>query len=123
MYSFNFPNMLSTVTTNLISDHEATASNTKLLLLSWKNTMLGDPFFGTNLKRFVYEQGSEMLRDLIIDDIHTSLAIFMPQLVVLRKNISVYIDKYDVYVDINCINTIDGINDLFTIKLTDENNA
>ena len=121
MYSFDFPNMVSSVTTNLLSDHKATASNTKLLLLSWKNTMLGDPFFGTNLKRFVYEQGSEMLQDLIIDDIQTSLAIFMPQLVVLRKDITVYIDKYDVYVDINCINKIDGVNDLFTIKLTESN--
>lgn len=47
MYSINFPEMVSNVTTKLVSDHEATIQNLKLTLLSERNSLFGDPYFGT----------------------------------------------------------------------------
>ena len=67
MYSIAFPNMFSTAKTNLVRDVDATMSNMRLLLASWKNSLIGDPYFGTNLKKFIYEQNNIVLRDLIID--------------------------------------------------------
>lgn len=123
MYSFDFPNMLSTTHSNLIENHEATKNNLILMLLSYKKSLFGDPYFGTNIKRLVYEQGDSILKDIVIDDIYTAIALFMPQLYVKRKDIDVYIEKDEVYCTINCINKVDSINDLYTIQLTDDNNA
>ena len=79
MYSIAFPDMFSSSSTLLYKDRDATASNMKLLLGSWKKSLIGDPYFGTNLKRFLYEQNNIILQDLIIDEIYISLHIFMPQ--------------------------------------------
>ena len=51
MQSFAFPKILNYSSTELLSDHKATASNLKLLLLSDKNSLLGDPNYGTSLKK------------------------------------------------------------------------
>lgn len=47
MYSIKFPDMVSSITSKLVSDHEATIQNLKLVLLSERNTLFGDPYFGT----------------------------------------------------------------------------
>ena len=80
MYSINFPEMFNPAGTKLIQDHEATASNLRLLLASWKRSLLGDPYFGTNIKAFLYEQNNVILKDIIIDDIYVSIQQFMPQI-------------------------------------------
>lgn len=120
MYSISFPEMFSSARTNLVKDKEATLSNMKLLLASWKKSLFGDPYFGTNLKRFIYEQNNVVLRDLIIDDIYVSLQQFMPQLFVKRKDIKVYGDQYTVYATINCINKLDNEINMYQIDLTTE---
>ena len=51
MQSIKFPKMLSSTTANLVSDHEATAQNLVLLLRSDRQSLLGDPYYGTVLKR------------------------------------------------------------------------
>ena len=55
MYSIKFPDMLSSAKTNIIENHEATISNLRLMLASWKTSLFGDPYFGTNIKRFIHE--------------------------------------------------------------------
>ena len=57
---------------NLVEDHEATFTNLKLALLSSKNSLFGDPDFGSLLRRKFFEQDSPLLKDLIIDDIYTT---------------------------------------------------
>ena len=53
--SFNFPKMISDVgSTVLIEDKKAISQNLSLMLLSTKNSQLGDPNYGTNLKRLIY---------------------------------------------------------------------
>lgn len=118
MYSIKFPDMLSNTITNIISDHEATASNLKLLLLSDKYSLLGDPYFGTNIKKLIFEQNNTVLRDLVIDDIYTAIITFMPQLVINRKDITVTSDRAHVYVNIKATNLIDYTTDMYNINLT-----
>lgn len=118
MYSIKFPDMFSTAKTELIKDSTATLSNIKLLLASWKSSFLGDPYFGTNLKKFIYEQNNIVLRDLIIDDIFLSLQIFIPQISLTRKDITIISDDIDIYATINCIYKIDNQPNTFQIKLT-----
>ena len=118
MYSIKFPDMLSNTITNIISDHEATASNLKLLLLSDKYSLLGDPYFGTNIKKLIFEQNNTVLRDLVIDDIYTAIITFMPQLMINRKDITVTSDRAHVYVNIKALNLLDYTTDLYNINLT-----
>lgn len=120
MYSIAFPNMLSSAKVNLVKDREATKSNLRLLLLSPKYSLLGDPYFGNLLLTYLYEQNNTVLRDIIIDEIYMCITTFMPQLSLTRKDIKITSDKTDIYAQINCINLIDKQPDLYVINLTSE---
>lgn len=120
MYSIAFPNMLSSAQTNLIEDHDATMSNLRLMLASWKTSLFGDPYFGTNIKRFIHEQNNIILRDIIIDDIFVSIQEFMPQVFVKREDIVLTLKKNTIYCTLNCINKLNNETNLYTISLTDD---
>lgn len=119
MISIAFPEMFSNNVTNLFYDRDASLSNLKLLLGSDKFSLLGDPYFGTNLKQFVYEQNNTVFRDLLIDEIYVAIKTFMPQIYVTRKDITVTSDHTGVFANINCINKLDNTTNLYIIKLTD----
>ena len=118
MVSIKFPDMLSSANTNLIQDREATASNLRLMLASWKTSLLGDPYFGTNIKRYIQQQNNIVLEDLIIDDINLAVHDFMPQVAVNRDNIHVTRNRDTINVDINSINLLDSQPDIYNIVLT-----
>lgn len=119
MYSIAFPNIFSNgVKTNLNKDHEATYTNMRLLLKSNILSLFGDPYFGTALKRLMFENSNSMIKDLIVDEIYTKVIAFMPQLVMKRSDITVTTDGVNVFVKINCMNLIDGTSNLYTINMT-----
>lgn len=118
MYSISFPKMVTNTHTILVQDHEATYQNLRLMLLSAKNTLLGDPYFGTNLKKLTFEQNNQVLRDLVIDDIYTSVLTFIPQLVLKRSDITITSDRYKVYAKIKATNLIDYQLNTYNINLT-----
>lgn len=118
MHSIAFPDMVSNTNTYLVSDHDATLSNLKLLLLSDKYALLGDPYFGTSIKKLTFEQNNQVLKDLVIDDIYTAIATFMPQIMIDRKNITVTSDTASVYVNIKATNLLDFTVDTYNINLT-----
>jgi phage baseplate assembly protein W len=105
--------------TTVAKDHLATSNNLKLVLMTDKNSLLGDPDFGCDLKRRIYEQNNAILRDLVIDDIYSTIVTFMPQLSLKRNDITVESDGVDVYATIKCTNLIDYELDTYTIKLTE----
>lgn len=118
MYSLAFPNIFSNSNAKLISDHEATLSNLKLLLLSDRYSLFGDPYYGTNIKKLTFEQNNQIVRDLVIDDIYTAIITFMPQLLIKRNDITVTSNNANVYVNIKATNLIDYKTDLYNINLT-----
>ena len=122
MKSFAFPHMFSSTQAIMIEDKEATISNLRLLLASWKTSLFGDPYFGTNLKKYLFEQRTTVLRDLLIDELYIAILTFMPQLALTRKDIKITLDSEDptaIYAVVNCINKIDNQPNLFEIKLTE----
>lgn len=122
MYSLAFPDMFAKdgVRTKIIEDHEATFSNLKLVLGATKNSLLGDPDFGSLLKRKLFEQNTPILQDLVIDDIYTTILTFMPQLVLKRSDITITSNNVDLFATIKCTNLIDYELDTYTINLTTE---
>jgi phage baseplate assembly protein W len=120
MYSIAFPNIIapSGARTNLIQDTKATESNLRLLLSTTCGELFGDPDFGNLLITRIYEQNSTILVDLIIDDIYVAILTYLPQIVINRKDISVFIKGADVFTKIKCKNLIDYEINTYEIKLT-----
>lgn len=119
MQSFNFPHMLNNTTADIIDDYYATVNNLRTLLLSDKYSLLGDPYYGTNLKRLLYNQNNTVFKDLVIDDIFDAIVTFMPQLKLSRNDIIIEQRGVNLYANINAVNLIDYTNNLYEINLTE----
>ncbi len=117
MNSLAFPNIFNNTSTNVIEGHEATLSNLKLLLASSKNSLFGDPYFGTVIKKLIFEQNNKILQDIVIDEIYTSILQFIPQILLDRKNISITSDGVDLYANIKTQNILDYETDMYSINL------
>lgn len=120
MYSIAFPDMLSINRTKIVKDHEATYSNLYLILKTvTRGCLFGDPYYGTNLLKVIYQPNNILLYDIISDEIYTAILTYIPQLKLTRNNIKVYGKGTKVYAEIHAINMIDQELDLYTIELTD----
>lgn len=125
MRSIKFPKMFNNSSTRVWKSSEykeATTQNTKLLLNSERGELIGDPYFGLLLKHFMFDPNSYILRDQIIDMIYTQLAVFIPQVKVERKNISVFQDKEKakLYCEFTGINQIDFTVNTYYLVLFEE---
>lgn len=123
MYSFDFPSMLNSNTAKLVKNKDAVRSNVLLLLQSEKKTLLGDPFFGSRLKRMLFEQSNSLIADLVIDEIYTTLTTFIPQIYLTRKDIELLSDRTDIYVTVKYTYLLDNTQDLYTISLTSDDST
>ena len=117
MNAVRFPDMITSNKTALVNDREATLQNLETLLLSSKYTLLGDPYFGSNLERLLYESNNVILQDIIIDDVFTVINNYMPQIRVIRNNITVTSDRNNVTVNIRAQNMLDYSFDEYSIRL------
>lgn len=120
MKSIAFPKMFNSNSTRIIEDKDATERNLCSLLHSEKGEFLSDPFYGIRLKRYLFEQNTGILKDIIIDEIYTQIALFMPQIKVHRKDITIVQDRYKLYATIKCINRVDFTTDMFNIVIFQE---
>ena len=126
MRGIHVPHMFNTNSTRVwkSSEHlKATKQNTKLVLYSERGELIGDPYFGLMLRHFMFDQNNYILRDQIIDMIYTQLAIFIPQVHVERKDITVFQDreKAKLYCEFSGINQIDYQLNTYQLVLFDSN--
>ena len=120
MNSISFPNMFRTTSTIVKTDsHDATYQNLLLILGSEKGDFTCDPFFGIRLRRYFYDQNNYILRDVIIDEIYSQLKVFMPQLIVNRKDITIQIQRNKMSVTIKVTNRLDFVLDTYNLVLFD----
>ena len=119
MISIAFPDMFNRTVTNLTEDYDATLQNLKMLLWSEKGELFGDPYYGTGLKKYLYEQNDAILRDILIDDIYTAVATFMPQLKIDRKGITIESDGAKVIASIEALNRVSFETNLYNLVLLD----
>ena len=118
MKSIQFPEMFTRTVTNTVSDYDATLQNLKMLLWSEKGELFGDPYYGTSLKKYLYDQNDTVLVDILIDDIYTAITLFMPQIKVNRADIQlVRSGKGQVTAKITALNQADFSTDLYNIVL------
>lgn len=119
MKSINYPRIFNTnkQKVNIVSDYYATLQNLKLLLYSDKGELFGDPYYGCNLKKFLYDQNDTVLKDIVIDDIYTAISIFMPQIRVERRDIILEADNITVKVTIKALNRVNFQTNLYNLVL------
>lgn len=117
MNAVRFPDMLSSNKTAIVKDKDATRQNLEMLLQSEKLTLLGDPYFGTNLSKLFFEYNNVVLQDIIIDDIYSAINTYMPQVRVLRDNINLTSVGNTVSVHIVAQNLLDYSFDEYDIRL------
>ncbi len=116
--SIEFPNMFTRTSTNFVTDKEATFQNLKYLILSEKGELFGDPFYGVGLKKYLFDQNDTIIKDLVLDDMYTAIATFMPQLRINRNDLKLRTgDKGEIFVDIRAVNQLDFTTDLYSIVL------
>ena len=121
MTSLNISNLFSSINhTDTIDGKDATLQNLKLLLLSNKITLFGDPYFGTNLQKLLFNKNDVILKDIIIDEIYTAIIEFIPQISINRNDIDLIIDKERIDLIINSKNNINYVTNLYNINLTDD---
>lgn len=118
MYSLAWPDIFDSVNTKLLQDKDAIKSNLILLLNSDKLSLFGDPYYGTMLKPVIFQPNNNIIADLLIDELYTTIRTYIPQITVDRNSIRVMSDKIDLYVTINVIYNIDNTSDLYMINLT-----
>lgn len=107
MKSIAFPKMINHNCVQTVSDYDATLQNMRLVLGSEKGEFVFDPFFGIRLKRYMFEQNNRILMDILIDEIYEQLVIFMPQLIIKRKDITLTSDRAKIYANIKARNQKD----------------
>lgn len=121
MRSIKFPEMFNSNSTNTTKDLDATRQNTLLLLKSEKGEFVSDPYFGIRLKRYLFDQNSYILTDIIIDEIYTQVALFLPQLTINRKDINIIRDRAKLICSFKAINNVDFTTDMYSLVIYDEN--
>lgn len=122
MMSFAFPKMFNNTASIILTDKEAVRSNLVALLSSEANTLFGDPYFGCQLKKYLFEQANSIIVDLLIDELYTTIKTFMPQVYIERKYITIWTNKTELFAKIQYQYIVDGTSDLFTIQLTSSSN-
>ena len=117
MNAVRFPKMFNLNKTAIIKDKEATEQNLKSLLASFKKTLLGDPYFGSNLQKLLFEHNNVILQDLVIDDVYSVINTYMSQIRVVRNNITVTSDGNSVIINIRAQNLLDYTFSEYSLNL------
>lgn len=90
MISIQFPTMFNSSSTNLTKTSlQATTQNLLSLLGSERGEFVDDPDYGVAIKRYIFEQNNTILRDIIIDELYTQISVFIPQVIINRKDITI----------------------------------
>jgi len=119
MQSIKFPNMLNNSRLDIIEDEAALEQNAYLTLMTEKGSFIYDPFMGIRLKRYLFEQNTTALQDILKDEIYEQLSIFMPQLSLTRNNITITRERAKLNIYIKATNRLDFTPVGFNLVLED----
>lgn len=122
MNCISFPKLFSS--NNLVTDikkgYYATLECLKLLLNTEKGSMFGDPDFGIRLRKYWYEQNSYVIKDILIDEIFDQIRMFIPQITVQRRDITIIQERNKLTVHIKAINKSDFQPSSYDVQLMKE---
>lgn len=108
MYSIAFPDIFNGSKVNLTKDYDAIKVNLKSLLMSNRGGLYGDPHYGVDIKKILWNQAATPLEidrntggrydrdpiriELLKDEIFNAIYSYMPQVSITRDDIEVAVD-------------------------------
>lgn len=97
------PNCFSVSTGNtvMITDIESINNCIGLLLRTSKGELVGDPMFGTNLMRMIYEPNDYILQDSVRSEIVTAVSKYENRVYITEQDISITSEDTTVYVSLS----------------------
>ena len=121
MNCLSFPKIFKTdVVTDVKKGYNATLECIKLLLMTERGSLFGDPEFGIRLRRYWYEQNSYVVRDILRDEIFDQIQVFIPQITVQRSDITITQEHNKCTIHIKAINKADFQPSSYDVQLTRE---
>lgn len=117
--SFSHPNMISSSSGGFLSKDDKTLvkQNLRLILSTTRTELYGDPYFGTNLKRLLFDPNDIVLKDLVIDNVFLAIRMYLKEITVARSDITITQHKQMLVCSIKFQYNKDGTNDLYRINL------
>ena len=121
MNCISFPKIFSTkLITDTKKGYYATLECLRLLLMTERGSLFGDPDFGIRLRRYWYEQNSYVVKDILIDEIFDQIRAFIPQITVQRRDIKITQERNKITVHIKAVNKSDFQLSSYDIQLMKE---
>lgn len=120
MISFQFPKMFNSNSSLTVKDSEASMQNIITFLGCEEGDLDGDPFYGIALKRYLFNPNNVILKDILIDEIYTKIAIFVPQIRVNRTDIELIRDRAKLYIKIKGVNQANMMTERYSLVLYED---
>lgn len=124
--SLSFPDIFNLVTKQAEYSTGVESINECLncLLLTSRGELLGDPGFGTDIMKCVYDYNNAIMNDIIRTDIVRAVSEYMPRLITVRyEDIEIINDLNEVKILVKYyINKVDSIGTYELVVLRSENN-
>lgn len=108
--SITHPKMISITNGNVDIDKLDTSINRSiaLILLTGKGEVFGNPEFGSNIRKFLFDNYNDNLKELIIDEIIDSVSKWEDRIIINRSDIS--IEQEDLTLKIHISYTLTNSN-------------
>ncbi len=117
--SITHPKMFSLINGNTETDSLDISINRSiaLILLTAKGEVFGNPDFGSDIRKFLFQNYTDSMRDLLIDEIVESISNWEDRIVINRSDISIEQDDLALKIHISYTLTnsnIRGDTDVYT---------
>ena len=117
--SITHPKMFSLINGNTETDSLDISINRSiaLILLTAKGEVFGNPNFGSDIRKFLFQNYTDSMRDLLIDEIVESISNWEDRIVINRGDISIEQDDLALKIHISYTLTnsnIRGDTDVYT---------
>lgn len=89
------PSMLQLSSSDVIttdSNDDYIGTNLKLLLLTAKGELFGDPSYGTHIKKYLFDINNSATQDLIKEEIISAVTLYMPMISIARTDVTFIVD-------------------------------
>lgn len=117
MKSIDFPKIFRANRSMTSEGKYATSQNLRLLLLSRRGELFGDPQYGSTIFEHLYEYNNFPLQSIFRDNIYTLIQKYFPQLKLERSDITFSVEPTKIYITIKAIDKLTDESNMFNIDM------
>ena len=118
MTALSFPKMFTANKVTTVDGIKATEQNLRLILLSKVKEFFGDPEYGPDLVKDLFEFNGIQLPDIAKDQICTTVLKYMPQLQMTKDDVKIVQKDTQLFISFHAHNLDTQSDDMYNISLT-----